>query len=144
MRVILLADIKKLGQRGTIATVADGYAQNVLLPQKLAIPATGANLKTHEEGERKKEDKKTYEESLLLMNLKKIDGQTITLNVRANEAGTLFQAIHPKQIAEGIENQLGVLIPEMLVTADEIKKKGEYEVTISKNGMSVNVRVAIA
>ena len=144
MKVILLKDIKKIGQRGTIATVADGYAQNVLLPQKLAIPATGANLKTHEEGEKKKEDQKAYEESLFAAAMKKIDGKTVTVVSRANEAGTLFQAVHPKQIAEAIERELGVVIPETLVTADEIKKKGEYEVTISKNGMSVNVRVTVA
>ena len=45
MRIILLQDVKKVGQRGSVVTVADGYAQNVLLPKKLATPATPENLK---------------------------------------------------------------------------------------------------
>ena len=45
MQVILLTDVKKVGQRGTVITVADGYAMNVLFPKKLATPATPENLK---------------------------------------------------------------------------------------------------
>lgn len=143
MKIILLKDVKKVGQRGTIADVADGYAQNVLLPQKLAIPATGANLKKHEEGEKKKEDRKAYEESLLFASLKKIDGETLTLTVRANESGTLFEAIHARQISEAIEKQFRVVIPEELISIEDIKKRGEYELKIVKGEKSAHVRVAV-
>lgn len=143
MRIILLQDVKKVGQRGTIATVADGYAQNVLLPQKLAVPATGANLKKHEEGKRKKEDREAYEETLLLKNLEKIDGQTITIEAKANDSGTLFQAIRAKQVTEAIEKQFGVVIPEALIVVDDIKKKGNYELKILQKGTGVTALVAV-
>ncbi|MBN2537704.1 50S ribosomal protein L9, partial [candidate division WOR-3 bacterium] len=44
MKVILLQDIERLGERGKVVNVADGHARNFLLPRRLALPATKANL----------------------------------------------------------------------------------------------------
>jgi len=144
MKVILLKDVKKVGQRGTVVEVADGYAQNVLLPQKLALPATAANLKHHEAGEARVADKKAYDDSLLVMNLKKLDGRSVILNARANESGTLFQAVRAKHIAEAVEKQFGVVIPEALIHAEDIKKIGEYPVKIEHDTLHVELRITIA
>ena len=48
MKIILLEDVTTLGRRGEVRDVADGYARNYLLPHKLALPATAANLKNLE------------------------------------------------------------------------------------------------
>ena len=45
MKVILLEDVKSLGKKGDIVNASDGYARNMLLPRKLAIPATDGNMK---------------------------------------------------------------------------------------------------
>ena len=45
MKVILLEDVKSLGKKGEIVNASDGYARNLLLPRKLAVPATEGNLK---------------------------------------------------------------------------------------------------
>lgn len=143
MKVILLKDVKKVGQRGTIVEVSDGYAQNVLLPQKSAIPATAENVKKHAAGEGRKEEAKLYSESLLLMNLEKLAGKTVHISARANESGTLFQTIHPVDIVRAIQAEYGVVVPESLLSIENLKKTGKYELPIKKRDRTFSVTVEI-
>jgi large subunit ribosomal protein L9 len=67
MKVILLEDVKNVGQKGQIINAKDGYARNFLFPRKLAIEATEVNLKNLENQKKKKEEqeKKILEEDIL-------------------------------------------------------------------------------
>jgi large subunit ribosomal protein L9 len=99
MKVVLLVDVKKLGQRGSVVTVADGYAMNVLIPQKKAVPATDANIQKAEKAALAAEGKKEMDAALAKKALAEIDGKTFTISAKTNDTGGLFEAIRQKQIA---------------------------------------------
>ena len=144
MQVILLTDVKKVGQRGTVVTVADGYAMNVLFPKKLATPATPENLKKVERETLAAKGKHDMSEALAKKALSDIGGKTIILLVKANDAGGLFQAIHEKQILEAIEKETGISLPESaLALSEAIKKTGTYSVPVSLHGHKANVSVSV-
>ena len=126
MKVILLKDVPKVGQRGTVATVADGYAQNVLLPKKFAIPATPENMKRIEAEHALAKDKKALVLALQGKAFDAIDGKTVMLKVRANEQGGLFEAVQKKHIRDAIEHTLGVSVREEDIELPEpVKKVGK-------------------
>jgi large subunit ribosomal protein L9 len=144
MKIILLQDVKKVGVKGAVIEVADGYAQNVLLPRKLALPATAASIKQHEQESLKAGERKATDAGLAKSILGKLDGQTVTMHGKAGETGTLFVAIHEKDIVAAIEKELGFSIPESAITLDEpIKKTGEHRIALSLMGAEATIKVLI-
>ena len=144
MKIILLTDVKKVGPRGTLQSVADGYANNVLIPKKLAIPATPANLKRFEAEKGKAAEEAARSDASAREAFAKLEGKTVTLRVRANESGGLFQAVHEKDIIEAIQKEFGVLIPEKGITlAEPLKKTGTYEVLVFFGGARASVNVSL-
>jgi large subunit ribosomal protein L9 len=146
MKVILLVDVKKVGQRGTLVTVADGYAQNVLIPKKLALPATRDNLKQFEKKAEGERDRQAMSVSFAKKALAEIEGKTVEMTARANEKGTLFESIQSKQVAEAIANHFKISIPESSVELVDgpIKKLGRHRVKISANGTSAELEALIS
>lgn len=145
MKVILLADVKKVGRKGEVKEVANGYAQSVLLPRKLALPGTPENLKKVEKQVALKEDKKAFNHALLVKTLKDLFGKTIIIAAKANENGTLFEAIHEKQILEAIRKECGVEIPDsVLKLQGPIKKNGEHILQLEGEGERVTVTLSVS
>ena len=102
MEVILREDIDKLGTRGQVIKVASGYARNYLLPQRLAVPATGANKKIVEQERqahlRKEAKLKTESQDLA----KLMTGATVTIAQKAGENDQLFGSVTSKDVAEAL------------------------------------------
>ena len=143
MKVILLTDVKKVGRKNETKEVANGYAQNVLIPQKLALPATPENLKRFQRAEEKVANKKAFDEALLIKNIRDLEGKTLTMNVRANENGTLFQTVHTKDIGEAILSTFAVTVPESFIQAEDIKRVGEYTAVLSVGKVSLPLSVVV-
>ena len=144
MKIILLQDVKKVGQRGAVATVADGYANNVLIPKKLAVPATNENLKRLAGERGKAKERKAAEAASAKETLLKIQGKAIILKVRANKEGGLFEAIHPKQIAEAMNREWDVSVNEGgIELLEPIKKTGAYTVPVSLGNAKGSVSVSV-
>src|SRR5215469_6155925 len=105
MEVILREDVEKVGTRGSIVKVADGYARNFLLPKRLAVPATDANRKIVEQEReaylRREAKAKVDAEDLakLLANV------TLTFHQKVGENDQLFGSVTAKDIAEALEAQ---------------------------------------
>ena len=145
MKVILLQDVKKVGQRGSVATVADGYAQNVLLPKKLAVAATAENIKRWEREQKELHAQKTRKDEGMHAALNALEGKTIEIRARANESGGLFEAIHDKKIAEVLEKELGFAIPpEAIQLPEPIKHTGSFSVQISLSGISTSITIVVS
>ena len=109
MKVILLADVKKLGKKDQIIEVSDGYAVNFLFPRRLAIQVTKKSvevLDTQQE-ERKELAAKMKADAEELA--KKLDAITLTFRVKTGREGKLFGAISLKQVAEELA-KLGIEI----------------------------------
>ena len=146
MKIILLQDVKKVGARGSVVEVADGYANNVLIPKKLAMPATGTNLKKVEKEHSAREGKALVDASLAHKVLADLDGKSVGIQAKANEHGGLFEAIHPRQVAEAVRKELGASVPEESVTLlpNVIKQLGEFRAEITLHGSSAEIAVVVS
>ena len=145
MQVILLKDISKVGQRGSVVTVKDGYAQNVLIPKGMALPATDVNLKKHEKAVQGAKDQKAFEGALLKKALDEIDGKTVTIHAKANASGTLFESIQAKHISKAVKDAYGVDLHESAFHLNEpIKKAGEREIRISVGENSAKLMLSVS
>lgn len=144
MKVILIADVKKVGRRGELVTVADGYAQNVLLPKKLAVPGTAENLKKHQESVKEAQGRADQSAAAARDLLKQIDGKSVTISVKASDTGTLFKSLHEADIVVAIKKDLSVVVPDSALELDHpIKKTGTYEVPVKLLGAKATVSVVI-
>lgn len=109
MKVILLADVKKLGKKDQIIEVSDGYAVNFLFPRRLAVQVTKKSVEVldNQQEERKELAAKMKADAEELA--KKLDTITLTLKVKTGREGKLFGAISLKQVAEEL-SKLGIEI----------------------------------
>ena len=105
MKVILLADVKKLGKKDQTIEVSDGYAVNYLFPRKLAVQVTKKSvevLENQQEARRENDAKMKADAEALANRLKDI---TLTFKVKTGKEGKLFGAISLKQVAEELNKQ---------------------------------------
>ena len=108
MKVILLADVKKLGKKDQTIEVSDGYAVNFLFPRKLAVQVTKKSvevLENQQEQRRENDAKMKADAEALAKRLKDI---TLTFRVKTGKEGKLFGAISLKQVAEELNKQFGI------------------------------------
>jgi large subunit ribosomal protein L9 len=134
MKVILMTDVPALGHRGETRDVANGYARNFLLPRKLAVPATPANLKNveHLKRQREKEDDRALEAAKAAAA--RIDALTLSVTARASEDGQLYGSVSQQDVVEFLErHQLPVEKRRVLLDAP-IKALGEYKVPVRLHG----------
>jgi large subunit ribosomal protein L9 len=130
MEVILLQDVDKLGRRGQVVKVADGYGRNHLLPKKIAIAATPQNRKWVEQQRLKflKMEAKEKAEAEELAQL--LAGVTVTVKRKAGEQGTLFGSVTAMDVAEGLAAQGYTLDRRKIQLPNPLKVLGEYEVPV--------------
>ena len=129
MQLILLESIDRVGKAGEIVAVKDGYANNYLIPRKLAIVANKNNklqLQSKLDVISKQNDQKIEEANTLKLKLDKI---SLTMRVEANDEGGLYGTITQKQISDLLKAEGHSILNENIVTG-EIKALGEFEITI--------------
>jgi large subunit ribosomal protein L9 len=127
MKVVLLKKVEKLGDKGEIKEVADGYARNFLIAQGLAQPATEKIVKQVKENldKIKKEGEKKIEEAKKVID--EIKDKTFSIKKKA-EKGKLFEAVKEKDVAKLI-NKKGITEKNITIP-NPIKKAGQYEIEI--------------
>jgi large subunit ribosomal protein L9 len=130
MKVILLDDVNKVGRRGEVRDVSDGYARNFLIPKKLALSATQGNLNNLEHIKKQQEAKadrvKTDAETLRA----RIEALTLEERRQASEEGKLFGSVTSQHIADFL-NEQGIRTDRRRIHLDEpIKSLGETTVDI--------------
>ena len=110
MKVILLADVKKLGKKDQTIEVSDGYAVNFLFPRHLAVQVTKKSVEVLENQQeaRRENDAKMKAEAEQLA--KKLDTITLVFKVKTGREGKLFGAISLKQVAEELQKQFSIEI----------------------------------
>lgn len=119
MKVIFLQDVKGRGKKGEIKNVADGYAQNFLIKQGLAVEATNASMKALE-GQKNKEKKEAAEELAKSKELKEVlEKLTVELKAKSGEGGRLFGSITSKQIAEALQKAHNIKVDKRKIEMDD-------------------------
>jgi len=130
MQVILQEDVEKLGTRGELVDVADGYARNFLLPRKLGLAATAGNMKRLEKMRQAFAKREAVErgEAETLAGL--LAGVTLTVSRKAGESDQLFGSVTSADVAEALEAQGYTVDKRKIHLADPIKAVGEYQVPV--------------
>ena len=130
MDLILREDVDKLGNRGDLVKVTDGYARNFLLPKRLAVLATESNKKIVEQerqGHLRREVKAVGEAQDLATLM---SGVTVTIAQKAGEMDQLFGSVTSKDIAEALEKQDYHIDRRKIQLAEPIRQLGEYKVPV--------------
>jgi large subunit ribosomal protein L9 len=144
MQIILLKDLKGVGKKHEIKAVADGYALNSLIPNKLAEVATPGALARvallREQGEAERKIK----EDLLAKNLKAVHDARVEVEVAANEEGHLFAGLHGAEIAPLVKSSTGIdLLPEFIQLDKPIKTIGEHKIDVKVQGKSATFTLVV-
>ena len=131
MKVILQQDVKKVGSKGDIVEVSEGYGRNFLLPKKLAVEATAANLETAKQkanSAARKKQQATDEARLLAAQLEKV---SVKVAVRTGEGGKLFGSVTGKDVADALAKEHGIDVDRRKISLKgEVTGVGEYEAVI--------------
>lgn len=131
MKVILTSDVKPLGTRGALVDVKDGYANNYLLPQKLAVVATPGAMKQLEQQQNAKKRKQLEEVANAQDIATQLEELVIKVAAKAGGNGRLFGTITNAQVADALHEQIGVTIDRHKIELkDGIKALGTYPVEI--------------
>ena len=131
MKVILLKDVARLGRVGDIKEVSDGYANNFLLPRKLATIATPAKLREFELNKEKMANSNSERQNVLEVALGAIKEQVIIKGI-ANEKGHLYKEIHERDILDALKSRFNLeLPPNSFDEKIHIKEIGEFTIELS-------------
>lgn len=129
MRVVLREDVEKLGTKGDLVDVADGYGRNYLLPRGLAIVANKGVVKQAEGMRRTRAIKEQRDREGAQALAAKLVATRIEVTARAGDGGRLFGSVTTSDIAAAIEAQMGVPVDRRKLTlADAVKELGPVEV----------------
>ena len=132
MKVILLSELKGKGGEGDIVEVADGYANNYLFPQKIAVAATKGNLKQLEQRKHNiatREAARIEEAQALKAAL---DDLSVKVEARVGEEGGLFGSITAAMIADALNEAEDIEIDRKRIDLkNPIKTAGKHEVVVS-------------
>lgn len=144
MEIILLQDIPKLGKKDEIKDVAEGYARNFLIPQKLAVLATAEAVRRidgkKETGEnRAKKDLKNKKQIA-----KAINNTRFEIKMRVETRGKLYGSVTPAIISEKLKVEGFEINPSNIILKNPIKEAGEYSVKIDfGDNITANIKILI-
>jgi large subunit ribosomal protein L9 len=144
MKVILMTDVPALGHRGETRDVANGYARNFLLPRKLAVPASPANLKNveHLKRQRAKEEHRALEAAQAAAG--RIEALTLSVTARASEDGRLYGSVSQQDVVEFLERHQLPLEKRRVLLEEPIKALGECKVSVRLHGdVTANLTVSV-
>jgi large subunit ribosomal protein L9 len=144
MEVILKEDVVKLGSRGEVVKVAEGYGRNYLIPQKLAIEATAANRAVIEQMKASAVRRAASEKGDAQALGQQVEAVTLSFTRKSGERDQLFGSVTSADIASELEHK-GVQIDRRKIQLDEpLKHVGEFNVPVKLHkDVTVQLKVVI-
>lgn len=131
MKVILLSELKGKGGEGDVIDVADGFANNWLFPQKIAIKATEGNLKQLEQKRNNIAKREVVRLAEANEKAAQLEGKVVRIEARIGDEGQLFGSVTNVQISEAIQAQLGIEVDRHRIDVRPIKEAGSHAATVS-------------
>lgn len=144
MKVILLKDVKSQGKKGDTINVSDGYANNFLFKNNLAVPANQANVNINNK-QKAEEARRIAEETAAAKEVaKKLAEIELKFEIEVGERGKAFGSIGSKEISEKL-SALGFDVDKKIIEVKEpIKRAGKYEVPVRLyKGVAANLVVVV-
>jgi large subunit ribosomal protein L9 len=130
MKVLLCQDVEKLGWLGDVVEVKEGFARNYLIPQRLAMPATDANIKSLADEKAKRAEHRKLEQQRMVTAAKAVNDAQVIISAKANELGHLFGSVTGADIAASLRGQGFEVGDDVVRLPEHIKEVGSYEVTL--------------
>lgn len=144
MQIILQEDVEKLGTRGQVVTVAEGYARNFLLPRKLALEATPGNMKRLEKMRAAFAKKEATEKGVAEELAKLLAGVSLSLVRKAGENDQLFGSVTSADISDALAAQGYIIDKRKIALDDPIKLVGEFEIPLKLHReVTATVKLAV-
>ena len=144
MKVILLKDVAKVGQQGSVKEVSDGYALNFLIGRGLAVQATPEKIASHEATQKREGEARAVAQKALAVAVKSLEGARIEITVRATEKGGLFRSIAVADIVKAIADERKIAIPEdTVVLPQSLKQTGEHKVLVQGGDAKAQITLVI-
>lgn len=131
MKVILLEDVKSLGKKGQIVNVSDGYARNYVLPKKLGVEASSANLNDLKLQKANADKVAQQQLEAARATAAELETKEVVLTMKSGEGGRAFGSVSSKEIAAAAKEQCGMELDKKKIQLPEaIKALGVYQVSI--------------
>lgn len=130
MKLLLHADIEKLGYFGDVVEVNDSYARNYLLPQHKGVIPNDHNVKAIKEERATRVEERRLLREAMVQAAGKVDGAEITLEVLANEQGNLFGSVSETDIAKALCEKGFDVQSKHIVIGQHLRELGETEVKL--------------
>ena len=144
MKVILTETVESIGQIGDVVNVAPGYARNFLFPKKLAMEATGGNVRELEHKKRMLAQKREKYRQEMLSYAEKLNTVTVSMRRKVSEEDKLYGSVSTGDIAKALEQKGFEIDRKDIVLEQPIKQLGEFSVTVRVDAqVSATIRVVI-
>jgi len=144
MKVLLRRNVLNLGKIGEVVEVKPGYGRNYLLPQRLAVEPSKANLKAVEAEKKQYLAEVAREREALALKAEAIRGKEVTITARANEEGLLYGSIGPAQIVAALAEQGVFVEPSYIILDAAIRRLDKYEVLVRlAEGITATIQVLV-
>jgi large subunit ribosomal protein L9 len=130
MEVILKEDVAKLGSRGDVVKVAEGYGRNFLLPRKLAIEASAGNKRVIEQMRAASVRRSAKEKAQAEELSKQFDGLSVSFQRKSGESDQLFGSVTSGDIAEGLERKGFNIDRRKIQLHEPLKTLGEFMIPV--------------
>ena len=144
MEVILKEDVAKLGVRGEVVSVAEGYGRNYLLPKKLAVEATKANKAVIEQMKAAAVRKLAKDKADAELLAKQFEGVSLLFTRKAGENDALFGSVTSADVAHELEGRGFNIDRRKIELPQPLKSLGEFDVPIKLHkDVTVHVKVAV-
>jgi large subunit ribosomal protein L9 len=144
MEVILKEDVAKLGVRGEVVTVAEGYGRNYLLPKKLAVKATAANKAVIEQMKASAVRKLAKDKAEAELLAKQFEGVSLHFTRKAGEHDALFGSVTSADIAHELEGRGFNIDRRKIELPQALKALGEFDVPIKLHkDVTVHIKATV-
>lgn len=129
MKVILLKDIPRIGKKNEIKDVSDGFAQNALLPKKLAQIATPAAIALLKDSQEKAEQAYTKEIEVMKSAIEELQNHKLVIKLPANGQGHLFSKFKIEQLKKIFKDK-NISFDIRYIIPFEFKEVGTYSIKV--------------
>lgn len=130
MELILLENVEKVGRKGEVVRVRDGYARNFLFPKKLALVVTQANRAFMEDQKLRAEKRYEKEKIAAAATVEKIQSLKVVVEAKAGEQGKLFGSVTSEDICLALTQCGYAFDKKQIVLKESIRALGSYPVTV--------------
>jgi len=144
MKVILMQNVQRIGQKYDVKDVTNGYGRNFLIPKGFAKLATKKAIENLDVLKAQHEEEKKIVDDLLSKNLESLNNVSVVIQEKANEKGHLFAGVHKEEIIPALKEQTHLVLGvEHIVLEHPIKEIGEHEIEIKVGDKTATFKLTI-